>query len=201
MAKIGVICYHKNLLQYPVKWIEDFKQSILTQTFSDFVMIEVCYGGEGRIFDGVFIKIDLETHADAMNHALNHAFYELHCDYVFNTNIDDIYEITRFETQLKFTEYDIVSSNFSLFNDSGVFLTHRFEKVNIERELQEDHNIICHPVVMYSRKFWNGNFYDSSQIPREDLELWKRSISDYKYIILPDVLCFHREHTNSVGRQ
>jgi len=56
MAKIGVICYHKNLLQYPAKWIEDFKQSILTQTFSDFVMIEVCYGGEGRIFDACLLK-------------------------------------------------------------------------------------------------------------------------------------------------
>lgn len=205
MAKIALIVFHKNADKiYPKKWIDDFRDSILNQTNQNFDILELCYSDDYfNIFDNsIFTKTTYDNHAQAMNRLIDIAFDVYSYDYAFITNVDDIYSLDRIEKQLPYLEqgYDIVSSNFSLFNDEGVFHTHEFDKLDIKKELSKNHNVICHPVVAMSKNFWRSNRYYPHELPVEDLRLWQRSINSFRFIILPDVLCFHREHPNGVGR-
>lgn len=203
--KVALIVYHSNLLQYPPEWIEQFRQSILNQTIKGFTIIELNYGGgQERIFeDQYFQSHKLSNHAEAMNMLLIACFDKWGVDYVLNTNCDDWYSPDRVEKQLECLEqgYDIVSSNFSLHNGTEFYHTHQFHALDIKSELDKDHNIICHPVVAYSKNFWDNNCYYDEEIPFEDLRLWQRTIDNYKFKILPDVLCYHRVHKTSVGHQ
>jgi len=199
-TKAAVLVYHKNIFNlYPIEWIDKFKQSIRKQTYKDFDILELNYGGgKERLFEeSKFESISMPTFPHAMNYLFEKA---KDYDCVFNTNCDDFYPANRFDEQIKFIKqgYDIVSSNFSLVKDDKVTLTHNFDKRDIKKELQRDHNVICHPVVAYSKKFLNER-YLPEEIPFEDMKLWKRTVNNYKYIILPEVLCFHRLHNNSVG--
>ena len=49
--KVGIICYHKNLSNYPKEWIEKFRDSIRNQTWKAYTIYELNYGGtDERIF-------------------------------------------------------------------------------------------------------------------------------------------------------
>lgn len=203
MTKIALICFHSNLKQYPKEWIDQFRDSILNQTYKDFDIFECSYNITGDyIFAGSYhIQGQLlKNHAEAMNKLIDSCF-ELGYDFVFNTNIDDTYALDRIEKQLPYLldGYDIVSSNFDLFDDK-VFHTHQFHGLNLRQELLRGHNLICHPVVAYSKHFWTFNRYYPHEIPLEDMKLWQRSVRSFMFVILPDVLCHHREHAGGVGR-
>jgi hypothetical protein len=202
-VKIAVIVYHKNAdTLYPKGWIDEFRNSILNQTHKDFDIIECNYGGKKhRIFDtSEFYSIKYPTFVHALNDILTKAFYEY--DYVFNTNVDDFYAVNRIEKQLPYLQqgYDIVSSDFMNVYDNGEWKPLRFHDKDIAYELGIGHNVICHPCVAYSKKFWQSNRYVPNEIPLEDLLLWQRSHDTHKFIILKDILCFHRIHESSVCR-
>lgn len=200
----AVIVYHKNVWNYPSQWLIDFVDSIKKQSDKDFDIFELNYGGgDERLFaKSIFESKEFENHAQAMNYLLGKA-YSLNYQYFFNTNVDDVYDLDRIAVQMRYLGqgYDIVSSNFTLFDEQrGTFLIHDFDGLNIGAELAKDHNIICHPVVAYSRRFVQYERYIPAEIPKEDLKLWQRTVNNYKYIIAPEVLLHHREHENSVGR-
>lgn len=201
MTQTAVICYHKNIKSiYPSKWIEEYKNSILKQTYTAYDLFELNYGGgEERIFEHSNYE---SKEFPSFVYALNYLLESLRNDYdcIFNTNSDDTYSLDRFEKQLPYIEngYDIVSANFSLVEDDKIIKTHAFDKLSIELELSNNHNCICHPVIAYSKNFLMNNRYVPEQQPLEDLMLWQRSIKKNKFIILPDVLCYHRLHEQSV---
>lgn len=203
--KIALLVYHKNIQQYPKEWINKFRDSILNQTYKDFDIFELEYDGEkDQIFeDSYWFSDKCKTFAEAMNLLIDFC-YDRGYDYILNTNIDDFYSLDRIEKQLPYMErgYDVISSNFCLVKDDYVVHTHYFDKLDIKEELDKDHNVICHPVIAVSRNFWGGNYYIPEQIPFEDMNLWKRGIEGgYKFIILPEILCFHRLHSTSVGHK
>jgi hypothetical protein len=187
--------------------------TILNQTNQDFSIYEINYGGgEDSVLDGFdfknphkFISEKLENHADAMNLILDAAFSD-NCDCVFNTNLDDFYEETRFDVQLKYIKegYDLVSSDFRYIEEINGSDILRFNKNikawgDVKENLDRDHNMIAHPCVAYSKKFWENNRYISSEIPREDLLLWKRSINNgFKFWICDEILLNYRLHTNQI---
>ncbi len=201
--KIAMIVYHSNATAiYPASWIEQFRQSILNQTYKDFDIFEIEYGGgDYRIFENSkYESKKLPTFVDAMNYLLDKCFSAGY-DYVLNNNTDDYTAITRVERQLPYMEkgIDLISSNFSLVRDDQVVHTHRFHELDIKYELEIGHNVICHPIIAMSRTFFQMNSYFPDQVPYEDLLLWKRAINKGNtFIILPEVLCFHRLHNNSV---
>lgn len=227
--KVAIIVYHKNAQQlYPVEWINKFRASILMQTFQDFDIIECNYGGDlfsifynDQNYNVQFTRYKHNNFAECMNALLDYAFLNEQYNFVFNTNIDDYYSPQWLETLLTAGKqgYDLVSSNFSLVKDDHIVLTHEFHNMIIADELAKDHNIICHPAVMYSKKFWTGftatqvgpfgggsvsvpgNRYNTNEIPLEDLKLWQRVInkSVFQFKIVPEVLCYHRLHNKSVG--
>jgi len=204
--QIAVIVYHKNAQNiYPAHWIEKFRESILGQTFQDFSLFEVDYGGSDyRIFqNSIYESRSLPSFVWAMNYLID-SIFNAGYDCIANTNCDDYFSIDRLEKQIPFIEqgFDIVSSNFSLVKDDEITLTHEFDKVDIQKELARNHNPICHPVICMSRNFWIYNRYIPSQVPTEDMELWKRGIRNgFKFKILPDVLCYHRLHPESIGHK
>lgn len=204
MSRQALIVYHKNAESiYPKAWIDQFRDSILNQTFKDFDIYEFNYGGDQfRIFENsTFFSRKYDNFVEVMNWLLEVIFHIEDYDYAFNSNIDDYYSIYRFEKQMPYLEqgYGIVSSNFALINEEGVKTrVHEFDKLNIEKELNSGHNIIAHPVVAYSKDFWRYNKYNAEEIPTEDLLLWKRGIEYHAFIVMPDCLLFHRIHTNSV---
>jgi hypothetical protein len=200
-TKAAVLVYHKNIFSlYPKEWIEKFKQSIRNQTHKDFDILELNYGGgQERIFEeSKFESIAMPTFPHAMNYLFEKA---KDYDVVFNTNCDDYYSENRFEVQIREIKkgFDVVSSNFSLVKNDKITHTHQFHLRDIKKELTRDHNVICHPVLAYSKRFVQNEKYSPDLIPFEDMKLWQQTIHKYKYIILPEVLCFHRLHNNSVG--
>lgn len=200
--RVALMSYHKNVHElYPLKWLEDYRDSVLAQTFKDFDVYEINYGlMPGMIFwNSRYESRRFPTFVHCMNYLLDKLFNDGY-DVVFNSNVDDLYEPTWMERQLsQIKNAELVSCNFTLFNQTGVYHSHRFEKVDIEKELSKNHNPICHPGVCYTKKFWDlGNRYIPEEIPYEDMELWKRAIKNSRFIIHPDSLVHHRIHGNSV---
>jgi len=211
--KVGVIFYHKNILQiYYPHWVKKSVESILNQKYSDFKIYEINYGGESySVLDGFqhskelsFYSCPLDNHAQAMNFILDKAF-EDGCDYVFNTNLDDYYSGDRIQKQLQFFNfgYDLVSSNFCYIEGDGhsdrILKYFEVSDKKIEEEFKNNNNIIAHPCVAYSKKFWENNRYTDSEIPEEDFSLWKRSLQNgFSLGIFPEYLLFYRLHNSQV---
>jgi hypothetical protein len=197
------MCYHKNAGGiYPQQWINEYRDSILYQEQQEFDIHEVNYGDtEYRIFSSsVFEQKRFPTFVHCMNYLLGSLFTDGY-DCVLNTNADDKYS-SKWVAQVAghiAAGYDLVSCNFVLFQDDKLLHRHHFDRTNIAYELSRNHNVICHPAVGYSKKFWErGNRYVPEEIPLEDLKLWQRAIANSKFIILPGHLCYHRIHDNSV---
>ena len=215
--KLGVVFFHKNITNiYKKRWIEKCVNSILSQTVNDFSIYEINYGGDDfsilkdiEFENKKFYSISMKNYAEAMNFIITEAFNDS-CDFVFNTNMDDFYLNTRFEDELIFLKkgYDIVSSDFCYIkeNASGeddvIYHMNILQHGSIKYNLAKDHNIIAHPCVAYSKKFWNNNRYDITQTPKEDMVLWKKALNEgFKFFIHPKELLFYRIHENQVGNK
>lgn len=208
MSDIAVLVYHKNASDiYPQSWIDQFVSSIENQTHSNFDILEMDYGGTSRRlftrpgFTSTFYGGSYINFIYALNYLISQA-REMGYKYILNTNCDDYYDPRRVELQLQaLQEYDLVSSNFSLLDEyDRITLTHAFDKLDIQAELDKDHNIIGHPGVAYRSSFFDDFSYNPSEILHEDLKLWQRSIITKKFRILEPVLFFHRVHKNAVCR-
>lgn len=200
--KVALIAYHKNaFFLYKKEWIEQYKHSILNQTYKDFDLFELEYGGgTGRIFENSnYHSKEFPSFVYALNYLLDCLFF-MGYDCVANTNVDDYHALDWLEKQLPYIEqgYDIVSSNFALVENDEVVHLHHFDKLDISLELSRNNNIICHPSVIYSKSFWKTNRYVPECQPLEDLMLWQKAIKKNKFFIHPDILLYHRLHSNSV---
>src|SRR3990170_1078144 len=100
----AVIVYHKNVFNYPKRLTDKCVESIVNQTYKDFCLYEIDYGAQGnRLFENKIANyksfdIEFPTHADAHNFLLDEVFKNGH-DCAFNVNVDDFYDIKRFEKQ------------------------------------------------------------------------------------------------------
>lgn len=201
MGKTILICYHANIKSiYKSEWIDQYKQSILNQTFKDFIIYEINYGGgEERIFENSeYESKEMPTFIHAMNYLIEKALND-GADVIANCNVDDFVSHEWLNIQIPLmNEYDIVSCNFLLLKDNKVVHRHYFDKLGIKQELDKNHNIVAHPAVTYSRKFLLENRYIPEEFPIEDMLLWKRTIDKYKFKIVSENLLFHRLHSNSV---
>lgn len=199
--KLILICYHANISKlYPAEWIEEFKDSILNQTYQDFSIMECNYGGgTERIFDeSIYESKKLPTFIDAMNYLIGKALKE-GANVICNSNVDDRYSPQWLETQVPYLKkFDIVSCNFSLMNENGVYHNHYFDQLDIKENLNRNNNLIAHPAVLYSKRFLENNRYVPTEFPVEDMLLWKRTIDNYKFLIVKENLLYHRIHHNSV---
>lgn len=200
--KVPVLCYHKNAFKlYKPEWIDQYRDSILNQSYKEFDIWELNYGGtEERIFENSnFFSQEYPTFVHGLNFLLDIVFSRGYkC--AANTNVDDTYSLRRLEVQMPYIEagYDIVASNFCLVRDNKITHRHKFHELDLEEQLMNNHNIIGHSSVIYSSGFFNKNKYVPEEQPREDLLLWKRAISNSTFIIVQENLLYHRLHNQSV---
>jgi len=211
--KKGVILYHSNIKSiYKDRWINECINSLKNQTESNFTFYEINYdGSEYSVLSDVeinqtkkFWSIKMNNYAEAMNFVIDEAFKD-ECEVVFNVNLDDNYHPERLEKQSFFIKqgHDLISSDFCYieeFSDGSDLITNLMimsDKLSdISNEIKRSHNIIAHPCVCYSKKFWDmGYRYDPRKTPEEDLDLWKRTIdSGCKFFIIPEILLYYRIH-------
>jgi hypothetical protein len=214
--KIAVILFHSNIKQlYKQRWIDTCLDSIINQTYNDFTFYEINYGGDGcSVLENKkyeqkskFWNLKKNNHAEAMNFLFDRVS-EDDCDLVFNINLDDFYDLRRFEIQIDFAKqgYDITSSDFSYiqeiddFNDNLLFDMNVSDYEDINFILKNHLNIIAHPSVCYSKNFVKNNRYDSNRIPEEDWDLWKRTCDKYKFTIINEVLLYYRRHSKQITK-
>lgn len=234
--KCAVIFYHKNIQKiYKERWYKKTVETILNQTYKDFDILEINYGGEDYSVmtnfnftnKHYFYKKKLNTHTEAMVYLLNIGFKTY--DVIFNTNLDDYYMHNRFEKQLECISngYIFCSSIMNYItenkdtNEDYVTLewkpeTYGMKPTNdiyifsneLKKQLNKNHNIICHPCVAYTKEFWNS--YDKynnllryrDDKPYEDLTLWKRAINNnINMTIINEPLICYRLHENQIGEQ
>lgn len=210
MFKAGVILYHKDIYKiYKPEWVEKCLKSIREQTFQNFVVYELSYGqSRTQLWKGSnYSHIPMPNHIFAMNHILDKAFLD-DCDVVFNVNLDDFYDLNRFTIQLAAVKagYDLISSNFQIVEeiDGNDILGNQmlFHNRDIKAEQEKDHNILCHPVICYTKKFWEENrYYKTNELGYEDLNLWKKAVTKgVKIRILDQILCYYRVSPKQTGR-
>lgn len=227
--KLGVILYHADLhLIYKDRWVNKCLDSIKNQTIGGYTVYEMCYGEtQTQLWEGsIYFCQKMENHIEAMNYLLDIAFGD-GCDVVFNINLDDFYPTNRFSTQLRAINeggHILCSSDFQLIYDrqdgkknpppihmiyEGTDLEDDYYQkkimsgLHIGRELENGHNIVCHPSVAYTKKFWNlFRPYDVTKLGREDMVMWKKVIEYGESIhIIPEVLCYHRISDNQTGKK
>lgn len=206
--RAGVIIFHKNVRNYPPRWIKKCVESIRNQTYRDFIVYELDYSDTGiQIYEGsVFTSKQMDNHALAHNYLLDQVFAD-GCQCAMNVNVDDFYALERFEVQVKAMKsgYDVVSSNFYRVDDKDRIIDIlNFSNMNITREAARGHNILAHPVLCYSKHFWtNCTRLDPNQIPADDFHLWIRSFQQnkFKFKIVPEYLLYQRIHQNNVSKK
>jgi hypothetical protein len=212
--KKGVIFFHSNIKKlYPKRWVDRCINSIIFQKERDFKIYEINYGGDDySVFNGIahdqereFHSKEFSNHAEAMNFIIDRAFSD-GCDVVFNTNLDDFYTPDRIGKQMIEIKNgaDLVSSNMCYFEerdgtDTTLKYINFFEMGSIEKSLMGGNNVIAHPVVAFSKNFWDSNRYDPSEVPLEDFLLWKRAAANgVKISIVNDYLLNYRLHSSQI---
>jgi hypothetical protein len=210
--RVGVLIFHSNIQKiYKIRWVDKCVKSLINQTFEPTKYYEIDYGGDNySVLNGYdvnrdFYSMKLNNYAEAMNFILDKAFND-GCDYVFNTNLDDYYDVNRIKLQMDamlLHSYDVLSTDFCYVRENSNNEDVVFHNMNISKysnrifsEFELGHNVIAHPAVCYSRKFWtDGNRYDGTKVPEEDFDLWTRSMKlGYSFGILPQNLLFYRIH-------
>ncbi len=204
MNKVCVLLYHKNaMISFKKEWIDKCINSIKQQTFQNFDVLELNYGQNSiQLYEGsIFEHKLLLNHVEAMNYLINIA--KEYYDYIFNVNIDDYYSITRIEEQLKYlNNYDMVTSNHIVFKEKQgkeiILGKYMNSQLDIKKYLDENNNIIPHPVVAWKSSFFDNLAYEQ-QIPEEDMRLWQRALEQNKTIfIIPEYLLYYRIHDNQI---
>ena len=138
--KIAVLFYHKNALdKYDIDWIYECLESIHEQTWQKYDIYELNYG-ERKIHEDTlsflqvfeedgffdyhmkrFEETPFNNHIGAMNYMLNKLFNKFNYDIVFNANLDDSYDKTRFGKQIEMTKkYELIGSLYNIVNHNTI---------------------------------------------------------------------------------
>ena len=229
----AVIIYHKNALNYcQHRWLKKCLDTIEKQTYQNFDVFEVSYGDKQdeqsivKYFNKLqnkklfYFHEPMKDHSNAMNFLANKVFAKgTSYKYCFNINIDDFYDLSRFERQIKIIQklkYDAVSSNMIYVDEDDKqtktvnHLSYKFvsikkiplkeqirkEQEYIKNQFLRNHNIIAHPCVCYTRRFWKLAGPYPNIVPREDMLLFRGAAlnPDIKMHIAKKCLIYYRIH-------
>lgn len=206
MIKCAWIVFHANISRYKKAWIEDYRNSYFWQTVK-IPVYEINYGTSNeRLFkNSTFYKKQFEKHASAHNFILDEVF-KAGFEYAFNSNVDDIYAAERVERQMQeLYGHDIISCNHSIINGENEIIVPdiQFSTKSVGYELSKNppHNIISHPGVVYSKRFWEKcPKLNPASIPTDDMELWQWAYANgFKFHIVPATLVYYRVYDTSVS--
>ena len=226
--KVAVMIFHKNILKICEKqWVMKSVKSIYDQTYQDFDVFEINYGGreESVINDKSehhthhFYSIDFKNHSYAMNFLLDEIFtHEESYDLVFNVNLDDYYHPSRFDEQIKIMKmgYSISSSLWTYVDGSDCkklkFTLDTLQlqpnldstlatEESVREQILKKQNVVNHPGVCFSRQFWKENLKYRDELPHEDLALWYHVVKESRLhmAVINQNLVYYRIHNNQIG--
>ena len=206
--KCAVIFFHKNAYQlYKKTWIDKCIDSVLKQKNCKFDIFEINYGANNDTifkdfdlkkgnFKHFFYSQDYETHSEAMVFILNQCFNQYNYDVVFNTNIDDFYDMNRFEHQLK----DIIQNN-TLLNSS--LWTYIEEDTNrgidiVSRTIPTNTFIIKDNKISLKESEIISNIHISNE--KIDYTYIKNELNKMNNIINHSGVCFTKKFWNSCDK-
>ncbi|HRZ85594.1 MAG TPA: glycosyltransferase [Candidatus Paceibacterota bacterium] len=194
------------------KYVAQAIESVLNQTFKDFEFIIIDDGSTDKSLEIIKkyakkdkrIKVIVNNSNLKICKTLNKGIKLAKGKYIARMDSDDISLPTRFEEQVNFLEKNpdvgIVGSYIKLFEDSGKILGIR-KYSQEDKELKERiffYSPFAHPTVMMRKEIFDkGIYYQEVDFPSEDLNLWFRIGSRYKFSNIPKVLLNYRYHENS----
>lgn len=222
--KIAVLFYHKDAMdKYSTEWIYECLESIHNQTWQKFDIFELNYGKKSLVDDSTsFIEIFQEegffdfhmkrfehrafdNHILAMNYMLNILFIDLKYDIVFNINLDDTYDINRFEKQIEMVEkFDLIGSLYNIVS----YNTIKQPKVNILDEedeqsylkvktITEKKCVIPLSSMCFTKKSWEAIGEIPEMFSLESLYICKQMFKkNLKIHVIQEPLVNYRIHKN-----
>lgn len=222
--KIAVVIYHRNILtKYDPEWTRNCIEKIKSQTHQDFSVVELNFGGDDQVvYDGDrplhFFSEKIDNLGTAITRAFDICFRELGFDLAFNINLDDDYEVERFQLQLEHldrTRADVLTSNFFFVDENleyksltrfcvGVTDIETQNRI-IDYEFSRGHNIIGFPVCLFTKGFWLGNDglpSEEKSKGREDFDLWiEARKKGYRFYIIEKPLFKYRIHNTNISKR
>lgn len=182
------------------KYIERAIKSILNQTFRDFELIIINDASEDNTFkilqrypriDNRIRIINNETHL-LIAASLNKAVDMAKADIVARMDADDISEPNRLDLQYSFMkkhpDVAVLGANVTIIDKDGNNISKREYPTTNEglKKIMFLYSPFAHPVVMFRKKlFLEFGGYDLKMVPCEDIDLWFKIGSKYKFASLP----------------
>lgn len=211
MCRISVVMPVYNEEKYLAAAVD----SILLQTFSDFILIAVddCSTDNSlailHSYRDERIQIVENSQHKGISHALNQGLSHAEGDLIFRMDADDISLHQRLQRQVDFMrnhpQVFACGSDTDLIDETGKVIGHRDTKKGdqpIKIALFLGETSLAHPlVVMQSEAMKAHQLQYSEKYPyAEDYELWCRCSAFSMYENIPEVLLQYRHHDKSVSK-
>lgn len=192
------------------EFLSDAIKSVILQSFKDWELILVNDGSTDRSLEiaryyekkDSRIRVISDGYNKKLPYRLNQIIDESKYEYIARMDADDIMHPDRIQIQLdclkENNDYDLVSTGLISITADNVIKGYR----NVPKIIKSDGHSKDFPVIhasVLAKKSWFLRNKYSLDFPRaEDYELWCRAArkSDFKIIILPDLLYFCREEGN-----
>jgi glycosyltransferase involved in cell wall biosynthesis len=208
-AKIAVIMPVYN----GEKYIKESIQSILNQTFGDFLLVVVddcSTDGTQEIVksfnDNRIIYIKNDENVGSVK-SRNIALKAADSEYVAILDADDIAEPKRFEIQNAFLDnnpdFGVVTTPAQLIDSSGKKISKISKEIVPPEKIAATllfHNIFAHSSAMIRRSVMPEK-YEPDTVPAEDVDLWLKMIKNTKFITINKPLTKYRVHTEGISKR
>lgn len=195
------------------KYISEAIESVLNQTFKDFEFIIVNDGSTDNTFNIIKeyarkdkrIKVINNKKNCGISKTRNNGIKLARGKYIATHDSDDISLPTRFQEQLSFMEQHpevgVVGAYIQIFDsDSGKIIGIR-KYSNEDKVLRKNiffYSPIAQPVSMIRKEvFSEVGYYDNNYPPTEDLDLWFKIGTKYKFSNINKILLRYRVNSNS----
>ncbi|AKH95615.1 MULTISPECIES: glycosyltransferase family 2 protein [Elizabethkingia] len=178
-------------------------KSVLDQSYKEFKLIIINDGSSdnsmkiAREFNDSRIKIINDNLNKGLQYRLNQIIKLTDTPFLARMDADDIMHPERIKKQIEvFEEYpeiDVLGTNAYTIDGDNNVVGIRF--IQGEEVLKKVTGFI-HPTVMARTSWFYNNLYDENAIRIEDAELWYRTASKYKFMMITEPLLFYREIGN-----
>lgn len=193
------------------KYLREAIDSILAQTFSDFELIIIDDGSTDSTADIIkavnderIVYLKNENNM-GISHSLNRGIAASNGQYIARMDADDISLPQRFERQIGFMksnlEVMILGCAVEAFGEDFENTVRIFSKSNDDIKIDMLFSTpFAHPSLMFNRRVFEDDLYNSDFNGIEDYELWIRFASKYEMSTLDEVLFMYRMHVSQVTK-
>ena len=207
MAKITVIMPVYN----GEKYLEDAIDSILNQTFEDFILLVLNDNStdstpkilEKYQKEDQRIKIINKTKNEGPANLRNEGIERAESEFIALMDADDIALPTRFEKQLEVFDNDpgigVCGTWFTFFGDKQKLVKHVVDPDDIKIQFLSS-CVIGNPTVMFRKSVIGDLRFEHQYVPSEDYGLWSQVVQKTRFYNIPESLLDYRWHPNNISQ-